>query len=155
MITAHKEVELAVRMPVHEQGTTNMLSELRHQNVEVRACTCYQDHSRLVALLIADDPARTLEVLQQAGYDCKSQPVILVEVAPYNPGLLVQLRAALERAGVSILSSHLCRSSAKGLSIAVQTTDNTTAFTVLQQAQGSKEESLHGGLESIMTVTVT
>ena len=112
-----------------------MLSQLRNERVEVRACTYYQEHTGQVALLIADNPTHTLDVLQKAGHQCKSQPVILVEIKPYNPAILLKLHDALEKSGVSILSSHLCSCDSNGLSLAVLTTDNALAFHVLQQAQ--------------------
>jgi hypothetical protein len=140
VITAHKEIELAVRMSAQHPEPAELLAELRAGQVEVHACTSYQDRSQMVVLLIADNPSRAQELLRQAGYECKRQMVILIELAPYNPGLLIQLRAALERAGVSILSSHLCSSGARGLSLVVQTTDNERAFAVLEHARQSVME---------------
>ena len=85
--------------------------------------------------MIADDPAHTLDVLGKSGHQYKSQAVILIEIKPYNPALLIKLHDTLERAGVSILSSHLCSCDADVLSIAVLTTDNAVAFRAIQQAQ--------------------
>ena len=140
MFSTRKDIELAVRMPVDKHGTVDMLLELRSHHINVHAYTSYQDHSRLVALLITDDPVQTLNLLQKAGYECKSHEILLVEIEPYNIGLLVQLRSTLERAGVSILSSHLCSTSDTGLRIAVQTTDNALAFLILQYAQHLAKE---------------
>ena len=142
MFTAQQEVEFSIMLPAHKMGTVDILSQLRSAHIQIRTCTYCQEPTGQMARLIADDPAHTLDVLEKAGHQYKSQAVILVEIKPYNPAVMIKLHDTLERAGVSILSSHLCSCDADVISIAVLTTDNAVAFHAIQEAQHEKPDAL-------------
>ena len=134
MIVAHEDVELAVRLPADRDSKVDVLSRLAAQRIGVTSFASYQERDRFILLLIAEDPRRAQEVLAQAGYSCKSDAVVLVDVAPEQITQLAQIGHCLHQAGVSILSSHVAPHKPGNLCAVFHTSDNHHALQILTQA---------------------
>jgi hypothetical protein len=131
MIPIREETELAVHLPSNACSTGDLCELLREHGVHVTAVSCFRERRGCVALIITEDQAVAADVLEAAGFSCHRDPALVVGPSPSRPGALVELGRALRRAGVGILSSHICPSEDDTLLAVLHTTDNKAALRVL------------------------
>ena len=134
MIAAEEQVELIVQLPAGRTERGDVLARLSREDLEVNACSSHRWADGPVLLLIGDESIRAAAVLREAGYDCRSRPVLVVDLPRYDVGVMVRLAKELEQAGVFILCSHVTLLRHGGLKIALQTSDNGLARRILQTA---------------------
>ena len=148
MIGAEEQVELVVQLPAGRTECRGVLAQLSRENLRVHACSSYRGFGGLVLLLIVEDPNRALAVLREAGYDCRTQPVLVVDLPRCDVGLMVRLTKKLEQAGVFILRSHVTLLNQGGLKVALQTSDNGLARRILQSGSDGSRTLLREGADA-------
>ena len=134
MIPIHQETELAVRLPGNTLGSDQLCALLSERGIHVKALSCFYDRTGCVALVVTEEPAEATEVLEEAGFSWRGDQALLVGPSPSRPGMLVELGRELRRAGVGILSSHLCPTDNDTMLAVLHTTDDKTALRILNQA---------------------
>jgi hypothetical protein len=134
MIRIREETELAVSLPSDGCGTQQLCALLKDRDVHVTAISCFRDRHGCVALIVTEEPELASRVLKEAGLSHHSDPALLVGPSPPQPGALVELGRELRRAGVGILSSHLCPTDDHTMMAVLRTTDNKAALRVLNTA---------------------
>lgn len=131
MAKARKEVEIAVRVNNSPAIVQEVLSILAARSLKVLAYCTYTERDDLVILLVTDDALLAKDALQNAGFACKANSVVLVGAA-HELGSTALIGAHLGVSGVEILYSY---SSWLGgdQSIAVfKTTDDERAIQALE-----------------------
>ena len=131
MIGATLQVEITVRTITQPSLLGKLMAITVSCGAEVLAANSYLDGDQTVVKLVTEDAIRTTDALQAAGFDCKSNPIVLVET-PDKPGLPALLNNKLVRAGVNVLYTYLFRTDS-GLSYVVfKTTDDIRAIYILE-----------------------
>jgi hypothetical protein len=92
------------------------------QGINVLAYCSYSDHTGARVQMVADDTAKAKRALEQAGYDCRVNSVVLVG-AKDTVGAAAHIGAHLGMAGVDILYSY-ASSAGDGRFVAVFKTAN-------------------------------
>jgi hypothetical protein len=78
MSIAHREVELTVRIG-HEPTEISAVGIIAWQrDVEVLAMRSYCSQDGVVLLLVTTNPRKASRVLGAAGFQCKSNPIVMV-----------------------------------------------------------------------------
>ena len=133
-MTARREVELRVRLSKNSGDPTEVLVLLEQHQLPTLTRSCVADRDGLLLLLTTDRAADVREVLELAGYDCQTHPVILVGPTAYQPGAAAGLLAELERQGVNIRYSYLTSIDSNRCFVVVETTDDERTLEVVTAA---------------------
>ncbi len=131
MIGATLQVEITVRTIDQPALLGKLMAITVSCGSEVLAASSYWDGKEMVVKLVTEDALRTTDALQAAGFDCKSDPVVLVEM-PDKPGLPTLLSNKLARAGVNVLYTYLFRSDRQLTYLVFKTTDDIRAIYILE-----------------------
>src|SRR5258708_23880313 len=108
MIGATRQIEITIR-PINQPALMGKLIAITVScGAEVLAASSYWDGSGSVVKLVTEDALRTTHALQAAGFDCTSNPIVLVET-PDKPGLPEFLSDKLVGAGVNVLYTYSFR----------------------------------------------
>jgi hypothetical protein len=134
MARARKEVELAVRMGNSTGALGKLLSILATHQVNVLAYCAYSDRDDAVVLLVPNNPLRAKLVLEEAGYQCKANSVILVGTTDHV-GAAAQLGKHLGHAGVDILYSYASSAGTSQFFAVFKTVDDDLAISVLYASE--------------------
>jgi hypothetical protein len=145
MICATEQLELVVQLPAGRTESRDTLAQLSRENLKVHACSSYCGSDGLVLLLIVEEPVQALAALRSAGYDCRSQPVLVIELPRYDVGVMVRVTKELEQAGVFILRSHVALLGQGALKVALQTSDNRLARHILQSGSSNGAQIVEDG----------
>ena len=73
-----RETELAVSIENMPGAEELVLSTVMQQGTSVRALCSYNDQDRTVMLLVPENAARAKQALEDAGFDCWANPVVVV-----------------------------------------------------------------------------
>ena len=131
MIGATLQIEITVRTITQPSLLGKLMAITVSCGAEVLAANSYLDGDQTVVKLVTEDAIRTTDALQAAGFDCKSNPIVLVE-APDKPGLPAVLSSKLASAGVNVLYTYLFRSDHELTYVVFKTTDDIRAIYILE-----------------------
>ena len=130
MSTVKKQVEITVRLDNEPTAMGRLMAAVATCGAEVLAASSYCSYDGAVVMLITDDEPRTSLALTAAGFDCRQDSVLLVQI-PEKPGLAPLLGAKLIAAGIQVLYSYSFRSDNQGY-VVFKTTDDSRAFYLLE-----------------------
>lgn len=133
MAKARREFELSVRVRNQPGVVGKVLTKIAEAGVNIVAFCTYHTQDDLVMLLVTDDPHLARASLEQAGFACTIQPVVIVG-GEDHVGAVAQLGALLGDAGIQILYSY-ASSAGQGRFIAVfKTSNDARAIQVLESS---------------------
>ena len=131
MIGATRQIEVTVRAINQPALMGKLIAITVSCGAEVLAASSYWDGSGSVVKLVTEDALRTTRALETAGFDCTSNPVVLVEM-PDKPGLPEHLSDKLVSEGINILYTYSFRSDRDLSYLVFKTTDDNRAIYVLE-----------------------
>jgi hypothetical protein len=131
MIGATRQIEITVRTVNQPALLSKLIAITVSCGAEVLAANSYWDGSETVVKLVTENAIRTVHALQTAGFDCRSNPIVLVE-APDEPGVPEFLGDKLAGAGINILYTYSFRSDRELNYVVFKTTDDHRAVYVLE-----------------------
>lgn len=126
-----RQVEIGVRLTSNPASLGKLMATTVSCGSEVLASSCHWDHAGAVVKLVTEDGPRTTRALEAAGFKCKSNPVVLVEM-PDQPGLAALLGGKLTAAGIDVLYSYSLRSERDRAYVVFKTTNDTRAIYMLE-----------------------
>jgi hypothetical protein len=131
MLKARQGKEVMVR-------TANKIGELAQfskfvaeRGVNILAMSAWTEGAEAVIRLVTDDTLRTMDVLQDNGYEPQERSVVLV-VAGHKPGILRHITDTLARESIDL--SHLFASATMDQDmclVVLNSSDNERAITLL------------------------
>lgn len=125
------EIELAVRIG-HEPTEMSAVGIIAwHPDVEVLVMRSYCDQDGVVLLLVTTNPHKAAQVLEAAGFRCKSNPVLLVGPL-HRSALAAQIGAELSGLGIEVLYSYASGNGASHHYLVFKTTEDERALQVLE-----------------------
>ena len=131
MIGATRQIEITVRTINQPALLGKLIAITVSCGAEVLAACSYWDGGETVVKLVTENAVRTIHALKASGFDCRSNPVVLVE-APDQPGVPEFLSDKLAGAGVTILYTYSFRSDRELNYVVFKTTDDHRAAYVLE-----------------------
>jgi len=131
MSTVKKQIEIAVHLPNEPTAMGRLMASVAGCGAEVLAACSYCSYDNTVMMLVTDDAPRTLRALTVAGFDCRQDSVLLVEV-PEKPGLAALLGAKLAAAGIHVLYSYSSISENRREYVVFKTNDESRALCLLK-----------------------
>ena len=126
-----RETELAIPIEDIPGAEESVLSTVTEQGTSVRALCSYNDCDQTVMLLVAQDPPRAKQALEDAGFDCWANPVVVVGLEN-RIGAIDQLGLHLRDAGINILRSYASYAKHEGAFAVFKTQDDERAIEVLR-----------------------
>ena len=130
MFKARKEIELSVRIGNRPRELAGLLSAISAEQINILAYCAYSDRDEGVVLLVTEDTLRTQQAIEQAGYLCKTNPVLVVG-APDRVGAVAALGTRLGAAGVNILCSYASADGRGRFCAVFKTNDDDLALQIL------------------------
>jgi hypothetical protein len=126
-----REIEVTVRIGNEpaEMGALGIIAW--HLDIEVLSSHLYRDRDGAVLLLVTTNPQKAVDVLRSAGFQCKTNPIVLVGPLR-NIGLAALIGAELAVLGIEILSSYVSRVGADHQYLVLKTTDDERAMQMLE-----------------------
>ena len=131
MSTVKRQVEITVNLSNEPALMGRLMATAGSCGAEVLAACSYYSYDGAVVMLVTDDADRTLRALEGAGFSCKCDSVLLVEI-PDEPGIAALLGVKLTAAGIRVLYSYLFRSEDTQGYVVFKTTDDNRAFYLLE-----------------------
>ena len=131
MASVTRQIEITVRMANEPAALGRLMAVAGTCGVEILAAGSYWDRTGALMMLVTDDARRTTRALAAAGFECKSNPILLVE-APDEPGLAARLGATLSAAGIGVVFSYAFRSERNLSYVVFKTTDDERALQLLE-----------------------
>ena len=128
---ARKAVEISVRVGNKPAIVQEVLSALAARGLNVLAYCTYTERDDLVILLVTDDALVAKDALQNAGFSCKANSVVLVGAA-LELGSTAIIGAHLGMSGVEILYSYASRLAGDQSLAVFKTTDDERAIQALE-----------------------
>lgn len=131
MSIAHREVELTVRIG-HEPTEMSAVGIIAWQpDVEVLAMRSYCSQEGVVLLLVTTNPRKASQVLEAAGFQCKSNPIVMVGPL-YRSGLASLIWTELAVMGIDVLYSYASRIESGSQYLVFKTTDDERAMQAIE-----------------------
>jgi len=134
MVNACKGIQLVVRSGSHPTSTAKILRAVSERGAVVLTHCTYFDGLQFKVLLVTEATIAAKHALEDAGYDCSAEPIVMVR-APDQVGAAAQLGRHLSNAGIDILYSYASVPSASEFLAVFNTSDNERAMQVLQRAR--------------------
>lgn len=131
MAKASKEVEISVRVGNKRAAVPEVLSILAARGLNVLAYCTYTERDDLVILLVTDNALVAKDALQNAGFSCKANSVVLVGAA-HELGSTAIIGAHLGLSGVEILYSYSSQLGGDQSIAVFKTTDDERAIQALE-----------------------
>jgi hypothetical protein len=131
MSTVKRQVEITVHVSNDPASMGRLMATTGSCGAEVLAACSYYSYDGAVVMLVTDDATRTVRALESAGFKCKADSILLVEI-PDKPGIAALLGAKLAAAGIRILYSYSFRSENDQGYVVFKTTDDNRAFYLLE-----------------------
>ena len=128
---ASRQIEITVRTASQPAILGRLMATSVSCGSEVLAACSYWDGAATVVRLVTQDAQRTANALRAAGFECKSNPIVLVEI-PDKPGLTAAIGARLTGAGIRILYSYSLQSEGGRTRAVFKTTDDDRAIYMLE-----------------------
>ncbi|MCG3150102.1 MAG: hypothetical protein PCFJNLEI_03573 [Verrucomicrobiae bacterium] len=134
MSKARKEIELAVRLGNEAGALGRVLALVAQHGVNILAYCAYSERREGVLLLVTDNPLTAKIALQDAGYDCRANSVVLVGATDQVGGAAL-LGARLGHAGIDILYSYASSAGGDQFFAVFKTSDDQRALDILAVSQ--------------------
>jgi hypothetical protein len=131
MASVTRQVEITVRITSEPAALGKLMAVVGSCGAEVLAACSYWDHAGTVMMLVTDDAVRTTRALGAAGFQCRSNPILLIET-PDKPGLAARLGVKLSAAGIGVLHSYAFRSDRNRSYVVFKTADDDRAMYLLE-----------------------
>lgn len=104
MAIAHRKMEIAVR--VDEANEIGAIGKMGwHWDIDVLAMRSYCDRGGVVLLMVTSNPLKACRILQAAGFQLKTEPVVLVGPL-VRSGLAAAVGMELARARIDVLRAY-------------------------------------------------
>ena len=126
-----RQIEITVRSINQPASLGKLMAITVSCGAEVLAACSYWDGSNAVMKLVTEDVPRTTRALQAAGFDCRLNPVVLVET-PDKPGLAALLHAKLVAAGMHVLYYYSLHCERNQSYVVFKTSDDDRALYLLE-----------------------
>jgi hypothetical protein len=136
MSKARKEVELAIRLGNDPGALGRVLALVALHGVNVLAYCAYSERREGVLLLVADNPLTAKNALQDAGYTCRANSVVLVGASDQVGGAAL-IGARLGHAGINILYSYASSAGTNQFFAVFKTNDDQRALQLLGMANSA------------------
>jgi hypothetical protein len=102
MFILSKNKEIAVRVREEETDVSALMVISQYPDIEVLVMHSYCEHDGVVLLLVANNTPKTFRILEAAGYECSTNPIVLV--GPLGGrGCAVPLESELKACGIRVL----------------------------------------------------
>lgn len=99
--------EISIRLQ-NKPGALSNVSELLGANgINMMALTARNVGDEVTLSFVCNDPARSVGVLESAGYPATVQKVLAAET-PHHPGGLIAILKPLKRAGINVEHLYAC-----------------------------------------------
>ena len=131
MTGATRQTQITVRASNQPSLLGRLMAITVSCGAEVLAACSHCDGFNTVVRLVTEHADRTMRALTAAGFDCQSDPVVIVEL-PDKPGLPAMLAAKLAVAGIRVRHSYASHSDDHRCHVVFQTTDDDRAIGLLQ-----------------------
>jgi len=135
-----QDTELSIRMNDVPGAEESVLSTVTKQGANVRALCSYNDRNRMVMLLVTEDSPLAKQALEDAGFDCTSNPVVVVGLEN-RIGAIDRLGLHLQDAGINVLRSYASYANPQEVCAVFKTQDDARAVKVLQAGLGTAAHS--------------
>lgn len=130
MNSVREEREMIVDLPLQDGGTSRGVMEvLAGCGITVQSCLQYGNFEKV--LLVTNDPDQAVTALRSAGYQCRTENVVLVGVEDGDRWAGMRIGQALHTGGVQILHSYVSLTPSGKVQAVFQTTDNRHAIDIL------------------------
>ncbi len=130
MAKARKEIELAVRAGNQPGVLGKVFSVVSSAGINILAYCTYWERDNSVILLVAENPYRTKQLLEAAGYECRANSVVVVG-AYDQVGAAALLGAHLGNEGINILYSYASSAGGGQFCAVFKTDDDDRAINTL------------------------
>jgi hypothetical protein len=135
-----RETELSIPIEDTLGAEELVLSTVTEQGTNVRALCSYNNRDRTTVLLVAEDSPRAKRALEDAGFDCSANPVVVVGMEN-RIGAIDQLGLHLRNAGINILRSYASYARHDEAFAVFKTQDDARAIEILQDGLNSAARS--------------
>ena len=135
-----RETELSIPIDGVPGAEESILSTVTEQGTSVRALCSVNDRDQTVMLLVAEDAPLAKQALEEAGFDCTSNPVVVVGLEN-RIGVIDRLGVHLQDAGIDVLRSYASYANPQEVCAVFKTQDDERAIKVLQKGCGAAMES--------------
>ena len=140
-----RDTELSICLNDVPGGEESVLSTVTEQGANVRALYSYNDRNRMVMLLVSEDPPLAKQALEDAGFDCTANPVVVVGLEN-RIGAIDRLGLHLQDAGINVLRSYASYANSQEVYAVFKTQDDARAVKVLQ---AGLDTAAHSALEEV------
>jgi len=138
MSILRREIELAVQVG-HEPTEMSAVEIIAWQpGIEVLAMRSYCGPDGVVLLLVTTNSRKASQVLEAAGFRCKSNPIILVGPLRRS-GLAALIWTELAVLGIDVLYSYTSRIGAGHQYLVFKTTEDDRAMEALEVSAGIRD----------------
>jgi hypothetical protein len=133
-MTARREVEIRVPIPAGKGGPADVLALLVDHHLPTLTRSCTADRQGVLLLLTTSRPEEVQQVLEAAGYQCHTHPVVVIGPYAYQPGATARLLSDLIGQGVNVTASYLSTVAADQCFVVVRTTNDDRMLELVQAA---------------------
>ena len=140
MLQVCKTDEIAVRIP-DAARVEGLLAAIKTRGIEILAHCCVPTDPGALTLVVTDKPQQAKVVLEQAGHECQSNPVVLVRT-PSKTASAAQLGMQLTAAQIGIRYCYATPVAPTQAHVVFKTTDDDHAIRVLQACASKLHERM-------------
>lgn len=130
---ARRGTEIAARISKQFGDSIAALNLLEQQRLTVLTRSCYADREGMVFLVTTEQPAEAREALENAGYRCQTNSVLLVGPMPYRPGMAVHFCNELASHGIQVRYTYLSSETGNRCFMVFNTSDDEQALRIAQR----------------------
>lgn len=116
----------------HKGALGKITNDLARENINIYTMLVTDSAEFGIIRLIVDNPDKALEALQKAGYQCRIDYVLAVDMASDQPGTLDKILTHLKDANVFVRYLYISFDRKTSSPIVVLTTDEPETETFLQ-----------------------
>ena len=138
MSILRREIELAVQIGDEPTEMSAVGIIAWHPDIEVLAMRSYCGPDGVVLLLITTNAPKAADILEAAGFRCKSTPVILAGPL-HQSGLAALIGTELALLGIDVLYSYTSRIGAGHQYLVFKTADDNRALQALEAKAGVRD----------------
>lgn len=102
MFNLSKTGEIAVRVCDEETDMSALMAISQYRDLKVLAMRSYCDRDGVVLLVVTNNTSKTFRILEAAGYQCSTNPIVLVGPLARR-GCAVLLGSELKASGIRVL----------------------------------------------------
>ena len=158
MCNLSRNEEIAVRVREEEADVSALMVISQYPDIKVLVMRSYCDRDGVVLLLVTNNTPKTFRILEEAGYECSTNPIVLVGPLGRR-GCVVLLGSELKACGIRVLYFYSHRTEAGQLYLAFRTEEDDRALRalaaspILRDAGGAMvldEQYVGAGRESVL-----